>query len=56
MRIPKPKCRVTLVNFIVGLAVLMVLAALVIPIFVPPEGNAATRTATPSSPIVTARR
>lgn len=36
----------TLVNVAVGMAILMVLSGLVIPIFVPPQGKAATAVAT----------
>ena len=38
----------TLVDFLVGLAVLMILSALVVPIFIPPEGKAASRVAATS--------
>ena len=34
-----------LVNVLVGIAVLMILSALVVPIFVPPDGRAASRAA-----------
>ena len=48
------KSSVTLVNVVVGLAVLMVLSGLLVPIFVPPEGKAApakiTACAPPSCP------
>ena len=48
MNDPKRKWRVNLVDLLVGLAVLMILSALVVPIFVPPEGRAASRAATTS--------
>jgi len=41
----KLKPHLTLVNFLVGLAVLMILSALVVPIFIPPQGKAASRVA-----------
>jgi hypothetical protein len=44
------KSSLTLVNVVVGLAVLMVLSGLVVPIFVPPEGRAAPAKITTSCP------
>jgi hypothetical protein len=41
MNWPKRKSQLSLVDFLVGVAVLMILAALVVPVFVPPEGKAA---------------
>jgi type II secretory pathway pseudopilin PulG len=35
----------TIVNLVVGIAILMVLSALIIPVFVPPDGRAASRAA-----------
>jgi len=46
MNDPKRKWRVNLVDVLVGLAVLMILSALVVPIFVPPDGRTASGTAT----------
>ncbi len=39
----KRSWQVTVVDLLVGLAVLMILTALVVPIFVPPEGKVALR-------------
>lgn len=51
----KRSWQITVVDLLVGLAVLMILTALIVPIFVPPEGRAAlrfvpTRTAAKSAP------
>lgn len=45
MKNPKRKWRVTVVDVLVGLAVLMILSALVVPVFIPPEGKAASKAA-----------
>jgi hypothetical protein len=42
---PKRKWQLTVVDFLVGVAVLMILTALVVPIFVPPDGRAAAKAA-----------
>jgi type II secretory pathway pseudopilin PulG len=44
----KRKWRVNLVDVLVGLAVLMILSALVVPVFIPSDGRAASRAATSS--------
>jgi hypothetical protein len=49
MKKPKRNWHVTVVDVVVGLAVLMILSALVVPIFIPPEGRAASRVAAPST-------
>jgi type II secretory pathway pseudopilin PulG len=46
MKKPKRNWHLTLVDVLVGLAVLMILSALVVPVFVPPNGRAASRVAT----------
>ena len=56
MKIPIWKWHMTVVDVLVGLAVLMILTALVVPIFVPPEGRAASRTATPKNSTHLAQR
>jgi hypothetical protein len=43
MKNQKRKWNVTIVDVLVGFAVLMILTALVVPFFVPPEGKAASR-------------
>jgi Tfp pilus assembly protein FimT len=43
MKNPKRDWHVTLVDVFVGMAVLMILSALVVPLFIPPEGRAASR-------------
>ena len=45
MNEPKRKLPITLVNVLVVIAILMILSALVVPIFVPPESQAASRSA-----------
>jgi len=45
MNKPKRQWNVTLVDVLVGFAVLMILSALVVPIFFPPVGRAASRAA-----------
>lgn len=49
MNKPKRKWRVPLFFVLVGLAVLAILSAMVIPIFIPPAGRAASRAAAPGS-------
>jgi len=56
MQSPKRKWRLSLVDVFVGLAVLMILSALVVPLFVPPEGRAATKPAMQSTSAQPARR
>jgi hypothetical protein len=45
MNTEKRKWNVTIVDVFVGFAVLMILSALIVPIFVPPEGRAAVKAA-----------
>ena len=45
MKKPKRNWHVSLVDVLVGLAVLMILSALVVPVFLPPNGKAASRVA-----------
>jgi len=40
---PKEKIPITFVNLFVVMAILMILSALIVPIFVPPESRAASR-------------
>ena len=47
MKNPKRKWHVTLVAVLVGLAILMILSALVVPVFFPPAGKSAARAAAP---------
>jgi Tfp pilus assembly protein FimT len=49
MNNPKRKGRVSLVDVLVGLAILMILSALVVPVFIPPDGRAASKVATTSA-------
>ena len=42
MEKPGKKWPLTLVNVLVALAVLMILSALIVPIFVPPDGKSAS--------------
>jgi len=53
---PLRKWHVTVVDVLVGLAVLMILSALVVPVFLPPEGRAASKTAAPSTTVKSAKR
>lgn len=51
MKPRKRKWRISaldIVDCIIGLAVLMILTALVVPIFVPPDGKAASKNAHPA--------
>jgi Tfp pilus assembly protein FimT len=41
----------TMVDVLVGLAVLMILSALVVPVFLPPQGRAASRAAAPDTSV-----
>lgn len=43
MNISVRNWHLTIVDFLVGVAVLMILSALVVPVFIPPEGRAASR-------------
>jgi len=43
MKNPFRKWHITVVDVLVGFAVLMILSALVVPIFIPPDGRAASR-------------
>lgn len=52
----KRKWKVTIVDFVVGLAILMILSALIVPIFVPPEGKAQSRAAVPAASAKSAKR
>ena len=56
MKNPLRKWHVTVVDVLVGLAVLMILSALVVPVFLPPEGRAASKTAAPASAAKSAKR
>lgn len=49
MKNPIRRFHITLVDVLVGLAVLMILSALVVPVFIPPEGRAASRPGAASS-------
>ena len=56
MKNSKRKWDLTLVDFLVGLAILMIMSALIVPVFVPPEGRAASRAAVPAASAKTAKR
>jgi hypothetical protein len=56
MKNPMRKWHVNLVDVLVGLAVLMILSALIVPVFLPPEGRAASRTAAPRTSVKAAKR
>ncbi|HTS68128.1 MAG TPA: hypothetical protein VMO17_04020 [Terriglobia bacterium] len=56
MQNSKRKLRFSLVDILVGMAVLMILSALVIPLFLPPEGRAATKSAPATAATQPARR
>lgn len=45
MKLSKRNWRLNLVDVLVGIAVLMILTALVVPVFVPPDGRAAQKPA-----------
>lgn len=49
MKFPKWMWQLTVVDVLVGLAVLMILSALLVPIFIPPESKAVSKTATPGA-------
>jgi len=56
MKNPMRKWNLTLVDVLVGLAVLMILSALVVPVFLPPEGRAASKTAAASTAVKPTKR
>ena len=56
MKNSKRKWHVTIVDILVGLAILMILTALVVPVFVPPEGRAASRAQAPSASMKAPKR
>jgi type II secretory pathway pseudopilin PulG len=56
MNKPKRQWNVTLVDVLVGFAVLMILSALVVPIFFPPVGKAASRVAASTRSAVSVNR
>jgi hypothetical protein len=56
MKISVRKWHLTIVDFLVGIAVLMILSALVVPIFIPPEGKAASNATPNSHEVQTTRR
>ena len=56
MKNPKRHWNVTIVDVLVGLAVLMILSALVVPVFIPPEGRVASRAAVPGISAKAAKR
>jgi len=47
MKKTKRTWRITIVDLMVGVAILMIMSALIVPIFIPPEGKAASRAAVP---------
>ena len=49
MKKSKQTWHVTIVDVLVGVAILMILSALIVPVFVPPEGKAASRVAVPAA-------
>ena len=49
MKILKRNWHVNLVDVLVAIAVLMILSALVVPLFIPPQGKAASRASAPAS-------
>ena len=55
MKNTKRNWHLTIVDVLVGLAVLMILSALVVPVFLPPQGKAASRTATPGTSVKSPR-
>jgi len=56
MKNSKRTWHVTIVDFLVGLAILMILSALIVPVFVPPEGRAASRAAVSGASAKSAKR
>jgi len=56
MKNSKRKWIVTVIDILVGLAILLILSALVVPVFVPPEGRAAARAAMPGASAKPAKR
>jgi competence protein ComGC len=55
MKKQKRNWRLTIVDVVVGLAVLMILSALVVPVFVKPEGRVVSGTTAASAPVRPAR-
>jgi len=53
---PKRNLPITMVNVLVVIAILMILSALIVPIFVPPESRAASRSAAPRACASRAKR
>ena len=49
MEKPKRELPITIVNVLVVIAILMILTALVVPVFIPPEGRAASQASAPSA-------
>ena len=56
MKKSKQTWHVTIVDVLVGLAILMILSALIVPVFLPPEGKAASRAAVPVATAKSAKR
>ena len=56
MNISVRKWHLTVVDFLVGVAVLMILSALVVPVFIPPEGKAASKSANATTAAQTTQR
>jgi hypothetical protein len=56
MKNPKRKWRLTVVDVLVGLAVLMILSALIVPVFIPPEGKTASKAAGPGTSVKATQR
>jgi amino acid transporter len=56
MEKPERKFPITIVNILVAVAILMILAALVVPSFVPPQSKKASAVTPPSTPTAPAKR
>ncbi len=52
----KRNWHITIVDVLVGVAILMILSALIVPVFLPPEGRAAARANVPAAAASPAHR
>ncbi len=52
----KKSWSITIVDILVGVAILMILSALIVPVFLPPDGRAAARANVPAAAASSAKR
>ncbi len=52
----KKSWHITIVDVLVGVAILMILSALIVPVFLPPDGRAAARVNVPAAAARSAKR